>query len=119
MKLRFIKMDRSTAGLVIILLLLCIATVAGLSYIAEQGRSKSYYLTGKVVSADDDNFCITVLPDKSHIETNFPEGKCCFEMDEFQSVYTVPEIGDTVRIPCSPDLTVLFGVYGNAEELPD
>lgn len=119
MKLRLIKMDRSTTGLVIILLLLCTATLAGLSYIAEQGRSKSYYLTGKVVSADEDSFCITVLPDKSILETNLPEGKCCFNMDEFQSVYTVPEIGDTIRITCSHDLSVLIGVYGNAEELSD
>lgn len=88
-----------------------------MQYIAEKGRTTFYYVTGKVVSAEEDRFCNAVIEDESNVKTKFPTVTCWFEMKDFQSTCSMPEVNDVVRITCNRNMTVLIGIYINADEL--
>lgn len=103
--------ERNITKGVLILLIACMSTIIGLHFIAEHGRTTFYFLTGNVVSAGEDKFCITVIPDESNIDTPLSTDVCCFEMKDFQSKSSIPEIGDIVRITCNHDMSILIGIY--------
>ncbi len=103
---------------VLFLLLTCALTIVGLHYVAEQGRTTFYYLGGNVVSAGESSFCITVIPEESNVDPPLSTDVYCFEMKDFQSKSPIPKIGDTVRITCNHDMTILIGVY-NVDDLPN
>lgn len=110
--------DRSLIFQVSAVLVICVLTVLGLQYIADHGRATGYYLTGNVVSAGEKNFCITAIPEESNVDTPLSTDVYCFELEDFQSKCSLPEMGDVVRITCSHDMTVLIGIY-NVDDLPD
>lgn len=111
--------EKRTTMSVLLILGLCLCVVLGLHWITEQGRSTIWYITGQVISVDEDGFCMTVLPEASKVDTELSAGPCCFEMKDFHSPVSLPEIGETIRITCSHDMSVLIGIYDNPAEFSD
>lgn len=103
--------DKSLIFQLLAVMGLCILTVLGLRYIADQGRTTFYYLTGNVISAGEKDFCITVIPDESNVDLPLSTNCYYFELKDFKSTSYTPKIGDVVRITCSHDMTVLINIY--------
>lgn len=118
MRGQFSGNDRSLFFPVLTVLGICILTILGLQYIADHGRATGYYLTGNVVSAGEKNFCMTAISEESNVDLPLSTDVYCFELKDFQSKCSLPEMGDVVRITCSHDMTVLIGIY-NVDDLPD
>lgn len=73
------------------------------------------YLVGQVVAKEDNTLTIEVDHEKSNLKTPLTQSVYSVNEEDIGSYFTDPQIGDTVRITCSEDMSVLIAIYDEDE----
>lgn len=95
----------------ILVIAILIGMLAGLSYLFEEGRSKNCCISGTVLERNENQVTIQINPEDSDVRIPIGRKPYSFSLSEVTGWKDLVHRGDYIRIPCSSDLTYLFGVY--------
>lgn len=100
----------------LVFLLLVLVTCFGTFFLTSNGHSTPInYLVGKVIAKDENTLSIQVDDEKSNLDTPLTERVYSVNEKDIGSYFTDPQIGDMVRITCSPDMSTLIAIYDENE----
>ena len=101
-------------------LILVLITCFGIFFLTSNGHSSPMnYLVGQVISKEGNTLTIEVDHEKSNLKTPLTESVYSVDVKDIGSYFTDPQIGDTVRITCSKDMSFLIAIYDEDEVIND
>lgn len=98
----------------VLIIAVLIGTFVGLSYLFENGHSKNYYVSGKILERDKNLITIQINPEDSEVRVPIDQNLFSFNLSDITGWKDPVQCGDYIRLTCSSDMTYLFGVYNQS-----